>query len=119
MRKLILTANKQDAIQNNQTSQNQAIIFNTLTNENEKTPTPKTKATNIKSQKPEKRESRRDRLGNGYEKVSKIVGSGEDKIPSFGIYRRAFEIGRFIFGYMIKGHKSEEELVRNSFFFIF
>ena len=47
----------------------------------------------------------------------KIVGSGEDKLPSLVICGRAFGVGRFIIGYIIKDHKREEELVRNSLFY--
>ena len=73
MRKLILNAIKQDAIHNNQTIQNQPLIFKILTNKNEKTTTHKIKATNIKRQKPERegRESLRDSLRKGYGKVRK------------------------------------------------
>ena len=47
--KLILIGTKQDAIHNNLTTQNKPLIFHTLTNENEKTPTPQNDETNIKS----------------------------------------------------------------------
>ena len=86
-------SNSNHAIHNNQTNQNQLSIINTQTNENEKTPTPKTKATHKKrGEKKEERESLRDRLRKGYEK---IVGSGEDKLQSFrdireGIWGREF-----------------------------
>ena len=52
--------NSNHAIHNNQTTQNQLSIINTQTNENEKTPTPKTKATHIKSgQRKSEREPKR------------------------------------------------------------
>ena len=64
------------------------------TNENEKTPTPKTQSSTYKKrgEKTEERESLRDRLRKGYEK---IVGSEEDKLQSFrdireGIWGREF-----------------------------
>ena len=73
------------------------MIYNTLTNKNEKTPTPKTKATykELKSEKKRERESLRDRLRKGYEESTKIVRSGEDELQSFrdireGIWGREF-----------------------------
>ena len=120
-------SNSNYAIHNNQTTQNQSLIINTLTNENEKTPTPKTKATHIKSGhlkrsggkrgEEEERESLRDRLRKGYEKSTKIVGSGEDELQSFRDIREDIWVGNFIIGYRINDNKREEELVRNSLFY--